>query len=97
MHYQLEVGRALMAAEGIGTIDLIHAETPRLIYSRNARPPARPPRRWAGYLRNIGWPHAGAIEIVQGEDMGMRSRLHVGITPERGASVRVSGCARVMG
>ena len=106
MHYQLEVGRALMTAEGIGTIDLIHAETPRLIHSRNAfaiggvlEDPATGAAAAAlgGYLRNIGWPHAGAIEIVQGEDMGMRSRLHVGITPERWASVRVSGCAHVMG
>jgi predicted PhzF superfamily epimerase YddE/YHI9 len=39
-------------------------------------------------------PHGGEIEIVQGEDMGMRSRLRVDITPTLGESVRVAGTAR---
>ena len=51
---------------------------------------------FAGYLRDLGWPHGGAIEIIQGEDMGMPSRLVVEFTEERGASVRVSGGARLM-
>jgi hypothetical protein len=34
--------------------------------------------------------------VVQGEDMGMRSRLHAAIGPEQGASIRVSGVARFM-
>ncbi|RLM50384.1 PhzF family phenazine biosynthesis protein, partial [Halobellus sp. Atlit-31R] len=50
----------------------------------------------AGYLRDLGWPHGGAIEVVQGEDMGMRSRLFAQIGPEPGASIRVSGTARMM-
>ena len=24
----------------------------------------------AGYLRDLGWPHGGVIDIVQGENMG---------------------------
>jgi predicted PhzF superfamily epimerase YddE/YHI9 len=48
----------------------------------------------AGYLRDLGWPHGGAIDVVQGEDMGMRSLLHAAIGQEKGGSIRVSGTAR---
>ena len=41
-------------------------------------------------------PDEGSIEIVQGEDMGMRSRLHAEIPAEPGSSIRVSGTARIM-
>lgn len=51
---------------------------------------------FAGYLRDLGWPHGGAIELVQGEDMGMRSRLRAEISPIPGSSIRVSGTARIM-
>jgi len=51
---------------------------------------------FAGYLRDINWPHGGSIEIVQGEDMGIRSRLKADIPPEPGSSIRVSGSARIM-
>lgn len=103
MHYDLDAGRRFMTAEGIGTISLLHAETPRRFHARNPfavggvyEDPATGAAAAAlgGYLRDLGWPHEGAIEIVQGEDMGMRSRLHVEITPVVGASVRVSGSAR---
>ena len=50
----------------------------------------------AGYLRDLGWPHGGAIDVVQGEDMGMRSRLRADIGPVAGSSIRVSGAARWM-
>jgi predicted PhzF superfamily epimerase YddE/YHI9 len=40
------------------------------------------------------WPHGGAIDVVQGEDMGMRSLLHAEFGVETGGSVRVSGTAR---
>jgi predicted PhzF superfamily epimerase YddE/YHI9 len=36
------------------------------------------------------------IEILQGEDMGVPSRLRAEITSEPGASIRVSGAARQM-
>ena len=48
------------------------------------------------YLRDIGWPHGGAIDVVQGEDMGSRSLLHAQIPAEAGSSIRVSGTARWM-
>ena len=51
---------------------------------------------FAGYLRDRGWPHNGCSDIIQGEDMGSRSRLQAQITDEKGASIRVSGTARLM-
>ncbi|MGC1303717.1 MAG: PhzF family phenazine biosynthesis protein [Caulobacteraceae bacterium] len=103
MRYDLEAGREFMTRECIGTISLVFAETRRLFHARNPfavggvyEDPATGAAAAAlgGYLRDLDWPHEGAIDIVQGEDMGMRSRLHVQIPPELGSSIRVSGAAR---
>jgi PhzF family phenazine biosynthesis protein len=103
MRYDLEAGRALMAAHGLTTIVLAWAEGPQLFHTRNPfaiggvyEDPATGAgtAALAGYLRDLGWPHGGAIDVVQGEDMGMRSRLHAAILPESGSSIRVSGTAR---
>lgn len=103
MQYELEAGRRLMQAAGLTTVLLGWAETPRLLHTRNAfaiggvfEDPATGAASAAlgGYLRDIAWPHEGAIDIVQGEDMGMRSRLQVQIGAEPGGSLRVSGTAR---
>ena len=105
MRYDLKTGQALMRREGLVTILLAYAETPRLFHTRNPfasggvyEDPATgaSTAAFAGYLRDIGWPHGGAIDIVQGEDMGMRSRLHADIPPTPGSSIRVSGTARMM-
>jgi PhzF family phenazine biosynthesis protein len=105
MAYDLKQGQALMRREGLVTILLAHAETPRRFHTRNPfasggvyEDPATgaATAAFAGYLRDIGWPHGGAIDIVQGEDMGMRSRLHADIPPAPGSSIRVSGTARMM-
>lgn len=105
MHYDLAQGRDLMLAHGLVTISLVHAETDRLFHARNPfasggvfEDPATgaAAAALAGYLRDIDWPHLGAINIVQGEDMGMRSLLKAEIPPQEGASIRVSGMARVM-
>jgi PhzF family phenazine biosynthesis protein len=105
MRYDLEAGRALMTKLGVATISLIVAETPRLFHARNPfaaggvyEDPATGAGAAAlgGYLRDLGWPHEGAIEIIQGEDMGMRSRLHAEIGPELGSSIRVSGTVRAL-
>jgi PhzF family phenazine biosynthesis protein len=103
MRYDLEAGRALMAKHGWVTILLLFAESERLFHSRNAfaiggivEDPATGAATAAlgGYLRDRGWPHGGAIELIQGEDMGARSRLRAEITEEKGAAIRVSGVAR---
>ena len=106
MRYDLESGRELMTEAGLnGTISLIHAETSQRFHARNPFPiggiyedPATgaAAAALAGYLRDQDWPHGGAIEITQGDDMGMPSRLWAEIGAERGGSIRVSGTARLM-
>lgn len=106
MHYELDAGRTLMRREGFATIVIVHAESAQRFHARNPfasggvyEDPATGAgaAALAGYLRDIGWPHGGAIDIVQGEDMGVPCHLHVDIGPEPGSSVRVSGSARLIG
>jgi PhzF family phenazine biosynthesis protein len=105
MRYDLGAGRALMNAHGLVTVMLAWAEGPQLFHTRNPfaaggvyEDPATgaATAALAGYLRDLGWPHGGRIDIVQGEDMGMRSRLHAAIPATPGSSIRVSGIARFM-
>ncbi|WP_010465244.1 PhzF family phenazine biosynthesis protein [Acidovorax radicis] len=106
MHYALDAGRTLMVNAGLVTIVLVCVESNRLLHTRNAfasggvlEDPATgaATAALAGYLRDLGWPHGGAIDVVQGEDMGMRSRLRAEVGPVAGSSIRVSGTARWMG
>ncbi|WP_340645457.1 PhzF family phenazine biosynthesis protein [Phenylobacterium sp.] len=105
MRYDLDAGRIFMTAGDMATVSMVFAETPRLFHARNPfaaggvyEDPATgaAAAALAGYLRDLGWPHGGAIDIIQGEDMGMRSILHAQIEPERGSSIRVSGATRAM-
>jgi PhzF family phenazine biosynthesis protein len=105
MRYELEAGRALMATYGLTTIVLAWAEGPQRFHTRNPfaiggvyEDPATGAgtAALAGYLRDIGWPHGGAIDVVQGEDMGMRSCLHADIGDMAGSTIRVAGTARTM-
>ena len=105
MRYDLDAGRELMNREDLITILLAYAETPRLFHTRNPfasggvyEDPATgaATAAFAGYLRDLDWPHGGSIEIIQGEDMGMRSRLRADIGAKAGSSIRVSGYARIM-
>jgi PhzF family phenazine biosynthesis protein len=105
MRYDLDAGRRLMAAHGLTTIVLAYAESAQLFHTRNPfaaggvyEDPATGAgtAALAGYLRDLGWPHGGAIDVVQGEDMGMRSRLHAAIPPQAGSSIRVSGTTRML-
>ncbi len=105
MRYELDAGRRLMHAHGIVTIVLAWAESHQRFHTRNPfaaggvyEDPATGAgtAALAGYLRELGWPHGGQIEVVQGEDMGMRSRLFAAIAPLPGSSIRVSGSARFM-
>ncbi len=105
MTYDLNAGRSLMNRESLVTILLAYAETPQLFHTRNPFAPGgvyedpatgAATAALAGYLRDIAWPHGGVIDVVQGEDMGMRSRLRAEISPSPGSSIRVSGTARIM-
>jgi PhzF family phenazine biosynthesis protein len=103
MNYGLDRGRELMLEHELTTVSLIYAESNTLFHARNAfaiggvlEDPATGAAAAAlgGYLRDLGWPHDGRIAIVQGEDMGMPSRIAVEITPRSGESIRVSGAVR---
>ena len=105
MVYDFDAGRQLMRQHGLVTICLVHTESSQRFHARNAfaaggvlEDPATgaAAAAFGGYLRDIDWPHRGSIEIIQGEDMGMISRIQVQIPPAPGSSIRVSGAARVM-
>jgi PhzF family phenazine biosynthesis protein len=105
MRYELWAGRDWMNANGLVTVVLAWAESPQRFHTRNPfaaggvyEDPATGAgtAALAGYLRDLGWPHGGHIDVVQGEDMGMRSRLAADIRPQPGSSIRVSGSARLM-
>jgi len=105
MRYELEAGRRLMVREGWLTVLLAWAESGARFHTRNPfafggvyEDPATgaATAAFAGYLRDLGWPHGGRIDVVQGEDMGARSLLHADIGPDAGSSIRVSGTARDM-
>jgi PhzF family phenazine biosynthesis protein len=105
MSYDLASGKVLMDKAGWVTILLGWVESDTRFHTRNAfasggvlEDPATgaATAAFAGYLRDLRWPHGGAIDIVQGEDMGSRSLLHAEIPPEPGSSIRVSGTARWM-
>lgn len=105
MDYDLDIGRAFMNKEALITVMFVTAETPQMFHSRNAfasggvlEDPATgaATAAFAGYLRDIQWPHDGQIEIIQGEDMGSRSLIHASFRNETGSSIRVSGSTRLI-
>lgn len=103
MTYDLETGRDVMQASDLVTISLLWVETPRRFHARNAfasggvvEDPATGAAAAAlgGYLRDLNWPHGGQIDIEQGFDMGVPSKLHVTISKPPGAPVTVAGTTR---
>jgi PhzF family phenazine biosynthesis protein len=105
MNYDLKQGQRFMRAAGLVTIALVYARDAQHFDVRNAfasggvlEDPATgaAAAAFAGYLRDLDWPHAGVIDIVQGEDMGMRSLIRAEIPIARSSSIRVSGQARIM-
>ena len=100
MNYPFEQGKVLMDEQDLVTISLLWKESNDLFYSRNPfasggvyEDPATgaAAAALAGYLRDIGWQGKKEFTILQGEDMGMPSRLAVKYGPEIGESVAVRG------
>ncbi|MBB6092865.1 PhzF family phenazine biosynthesis protein [Povalibacter uvarum] len=106
MKYDFTKGQSLMQREGWVTVLLGYAESAQRFHTRNAfafggvyEDPATgaSTAAFSGYLRDLGWPHGGRIEVHQGDDMGVPSRLTAQIGAKKGESIRVSGTARVIG
>lgn len=105
MTYNLKDGRVFMRDLGVVTVMLVYSETEQLFHTRNPfasggvyEDPATgaASAAFAGYLRDINWPHRGEINIVQGEDMGSRSLIRAELTDVPSSSIRVSGSVRFM-
>lgn len=103
MKYPFEEVRALMAEQNLVTISLLWQESDSVIHSRNPfaaggvyEDPATgaAAAALAGYLRDIDWTGSKTFTILQGEDMGVPSRLTVSFTPKVGESISVSGEVR---
>lgn len=103
MSYDFELIKTHMAEEGLITINLIVIESKKTIHSRNPFPPGgvyEDPATGAaaaalgGYLRDIAWQGAQEIEILQGYDMDVPSRLLIQFSKNTGESVKVSGETR---
>jgi PhzF family phenazine biosynthesis protein len=92
-----------MAEHGLVTISLLWNESNSVFHARNAfasggvyEDPATgaAAAALAGYLRDINWQGERSFTILQGEDMGVPSRLTVTFTPKAGESILVSGEVR---
>lgn len=103
MQYDFEPIKKLMLEKSLATISLLWQESDSLFHSRNAfasggvyEDPATgaAAAALAGYLRDIGWAGKNEFTILQGEDMGVPSRLIVKYTPTKGESISVSGEVR---
>lgn len=103
MKYPFDEVRDLMNGQGLVTISLLWNESDEVFHSRNAfasggvyEDPATgaAAAALAGYLRDIDWQGKSAFTILQGEDMGMPSRLMVRYGSKTGESVAVSGEVR---
>lgn len=103
LKYQFDQVRSLMMDESLITISLLWPESDNLFHSRNAfasggvyEDPATgaAAAALAGFLRDIQWQGRNEFTILQGEDMGMPSRLMVKFDPEIGSSVAVGGETR---
>ena len=105
MSYDQADGQLLMQKAGLITVNLVYAQSERMFHARNPfaaggvyEDPATgaAAAAFAGYLRDLGWPHGSEFSITQGADMGVPSAIQVRLDNIKGASVEVSGAVRVI-
>lgn len=103
MNYQFDMVKSLMNEKGLVTISILWNESDALFHSRNPfasggvyEDPATgaAAAALAGYLRDINWRGKKEFMVLQGEDMGVPSRLLVQYTSKVGGSLKVSGEVR---
>ncbi len=103
MQYDMDKGRTFMRKAGVVTVMFVYCESEKKFHSRNPfasggvyEDPATgaASAAFAGYLRDLKWPHSGEISILQGEDMGSRSLINAQFTHVPCSSIRISGSVR---
>ncbi len=105
MKYNFDEIKELMKEKELTTISILFNEDENLFHARNAfafggvyEDPATGAAAVAlgGYLRDIGFKKEGQIEIIQGVDMKIPSKLYLSYEAELGSSVKVSGYTRLI-
>lgn len=103
MKYDFDALKQVMHKHGFVTINLLWRETESRYHSRNLFPPGgvyedpatgAAAAAFGAYLREIDAVPASPIEILQGDDMGVPSRLLIELDKEFGRRIKVSGEAR---
>ncbi|MCG8458782.1 MAG: PhzF family phenazine biosynthesis protein [Holophagales bacterium] len=105
LEYDFDRLHRLMKAENWITLQLVYRESSERYHARDPFPvggvvedPATgaAAAAFGGYLLELGLAAPGSrLVIIQGEDMGRKSTLHVDLPPE-GRRIRVSGHARLL-
>ncbi len=105
MDYDLAQGRPFMQQHGLTTVAFVVREQPEFYHARNAfavggvlEDPATGAAAAAflGMLRDKGLLGAGTATIIQGEDMGRRSRIDAILSSTAGGPVLVGGASGVI-
>ncbi len=100
MNYDFDRGRAFMQQHGLTTIAFVVRQEPKLYHTRNAfaaggvfedAATGAAAAAFAGMIRDQRLLGPGEITIIQGEDMGQRSRIDVKYSAIVGAPVAVGG------
>lgn len=105
MNYAFDETKSFMLENKLATINLLWNESLSVFHSRNAfasggvyEDPATGSAAAAlsGYLRDIGWKGSKKLEIVQGEDMGIKCRIGVSYSDDLEKGATLSGEASII-
>ncbi len=105
MSYEFDQLKTLMSEQQLVTVNLLWRESKHVFHSRNPFPtggvyedPATgaAAAAFGGYCRDIGYACDNRLEILQGHDMGVPSRLLVEYSDTEGEGISVTGESRNM-